>query len=136
MIPISAKILALVPQPLGGNAAAGQASNNYQGTFDSSRMSAIPSIKIDQNVGSKGRLSFYYQDTHTTVPRTPTGADAFADNITASATAFNSGQTMRLNFDYSATPRLLLHWRHRLERQRLRSRIPDSWTTMRRRNWA
>ena len=107
--PIAAKILALVPQPLGGNADRGQASNNYQGTFDSSRISAVPSIKLDQNVGAKGRLSFYYQDTHTAVPRTPTGADAFADNITASARAFNSGQTIRLNYDHSATTRLLLH---------------------------
>ncbi len=107
--PITNKILPLVPQPLGGNAARGQASNNYQGTFDSSRISAVPSIKLDQNVGSKGRLSFYYQDTHTAVPRTPTGADAFADNITASARAFNSGQTLRLNYDHSATTRLLLH---------------------------
>src|SRR6185369_3339159 len=107
--PIAAKILALVPQPLGRNADRGQASNNYQGTFDSSRISAVPSIKLDQNVGAKGRLSFYYQDTHTAVPRTPTGADAFADNITASARAFNSGQTIRLNYDHSATTRLLLH---------------------------
>jgi Carboxypeptidase regulatory-like domain/TonB dependent receptor-like, beta-barrel len=107
--PIAAKILALVPQPLGPNAASGQASNNYQGTFDSSRVSAVPSIKIDQNVGSKGRLSFYYQDTHTAVPRTPTGADAFGDLITGSSRAFNSGQTIRLNYDHAATTRLLLH---------------------------
>ena len=43
------------------------------------------------------------------MPLTPTGADAFPNEITASAIAFNSGQTIRLNFDYSATPRLLLH---------------------------
>jgi Carboxypeptidase regulatory-like domain/TonB dependent receptor-like, beta-barrel len=107
--PITVKILPLIPGPLGSNAASGQASNNYQGTFDSSRRSAVPSIKIDQNVGSNGRLSFYYQDTHTSTPRTPTGADPFPDVITASARAFNSGQTIRLNYDYSATTRLLLH---------------------------
>jgi len=107
--PISVKVLKLVPQPLGGNAASGQASNNYQGTYDSSRTSAIPSIKMDHNFNDKLHASFYYQDTHTYVPRTPTGADAFQNEITASAAAFNSGQTIRLNFDYAATPRLLLH---------------------------
>ncbi len=107
--PIAVKVLALVPQPLGLNAARGQASNNYQGTYDSSRTSAIPSIKMDHNFGDKLHGSFYYQDTHTYVPRTPTGADAFQNEITGSAAAFNSGQTIRLNFDYTATPRLLLH---------------------------
>ena len=88
---------------------AGRRGNNYQGTFDSSRRSAIPSIKIDQNLGSKGRLSFYYQDTHTFVPRTPTGADAFHERDHRFRLAFNSGQTIRLNYDYTATPRLLVH---------------------------
>ena len=108
--PIAVKVLALVPQPLGLNAARGQASNNYQGTYDSSRTSGIPSIKMDHNFGDKLHGSFYYQDTHTYVPRTPTGADAFQNEITASAAAFNSGQTIRLNFDYAMTPRLLLHF--------------------------
>ncbi len=108
--PIAAKVLALVPQPLGGNAMRGQAGHNYQGTYDSSRRSGIPSIKLDQNLGDKLRVSFYYQDTNTKVPRTPTGADGFQSPISASASAFNSGQTIRLNFDMTATQRLLVHW--------------------------
>ncbi len=107
--PIVAKILPLIPQPLGLNASRGQASNNYQGTYDSSRTSAVPSIKIDQNMGSKGRVSFYYQKTHTAVPRTPTGADAFVPPITGSVASISSGRTLRLNYDYTITPRLLLH---------------------------
>jgi hypothetical protein len=107
--PIVNKVLPLVPQPLGLNASRGQASNNYQGTYDSSRVSAIPSIKIDQNLGSKGRLSFYAQKTHTEVPRTPTGADAFQGELTGSVASVSSGQTYRVNYDYTVTPRLLLH---------------------------
>ncbi|MEO5926421.1 MAG: TonB-dependent receptor [Bryobacteraceae bacterium] len=107
--PITVKILPLIPQPLGLNASRGQASNNYQGTYDSSRTSAIPSIKVDQNLGGKGRLSFYYQKTHTLVPRTPTGADAFAVPITGSVASASSGRTIRVNYDYTITPRLLLH---------------------------
>ena len=41
--------------------------------------------------------------------RTPTGIDPFADNITASAISQSWGKTMRLNYDYTLTPRLLLH---------------------------
>ena len=108
--PITQKILPLIPAPLGGNAASGQASNNYQGTANTGRVSAVPSIKFDQNLGSKGRLSFYYQDTHSSSVRSSTGVDALPDNITGSFTSFNSGQTMRLNYDYTATPRLLLHF--------------------------
>jgi hypothetical protein len=107
--PIVVKILPLIPQPLGLNASRGQASNNYQGTFDSSRRSSIPSIKLDQNVGEKGRLSFYHQYTTTKVPRTPTGADAFTAPLTGSVASFSSGRTIRLNYDYTVTPRLLLH---------------------------
>ena len=100
----------MVPPPFGGNAGRGQASNNYQGTFDSSRTSAIPSIKMDQNVGNQAPCVDLLPGHPYLVPITPTGADAFSNEITASAIAFNSGQTIRLNFDYSATPRLLLHW--------------------------
>ncbi len=107
--PIVTKVLPLVPQPLGLNASRGQASNNYQGTYDSSRVSGIPSIKVDQNLGSKGRLSIYAQKTHTEVPRTPTGADAFQGELTGSVASISAGHTYRVNYDYTVTPRLLLH---------------------------
>jgi hypothetical protein len=107
--PISVKVLALIPNPLGSNADRGVAANNYQGTFNSGRTSAIPSIKFDQNLGASNRLSFYYQDTHTQVPRTPTGADPFSDLITGSVASRSSGQTIRVNYDWTATPRLLVH---------------------------
>ena len=88
---------------------AGRLPTTIRGRIDSSRVSAIPSIKIDQNMGSKGRLSFYSQKTHTHVPRTPTGADAFQNEITGFGRFACSGHTIRLNYDYTATPRLLLH---------------------------
>jgi hypothetical protein len=107
--PISAKILALVPQPQGVNWDNGLYTNNFTAPIDSSRVSKIPSIKLDQNVGSKGRLSFYLQETNTRVTRTPTGADPLPDTITASVSSFSSGTTVRVNYDYTLTPRLLLH---------------------------
>ena len=62
--PIAVKVLALVPLPQGPNFQRGLATNNYTGTFDSSRSTRIPSVKVDQNVGSKGRLSFQIGRAH------------------------------------------------------------------------
>ncbi len=107
--PISAKILPLIPGPQGVNFAKGLISNNYSGTYDTSRHSNIPSFKADQVLGTKGRLSFYYQDTSTVTPRTPTGADPFPDQITGGVTSYSSGETWRLNYDHSLNARLLLH---------------------------
>lgn len=106
---ISQKVLALVPLPQGPNFQRGLATNNYTGTFDSSRTTRIPSVKVDQNIGSKGRLSFYFQYTQTTTPRTAAGADPLPDTITAGVLAMADGYTSRLNYDHTLTPRLLLH---------------------------
>ena len=107
--PIAVKVLALIPQPIGPNHDRGLITNNYQAPYDSSRFSSIPSIKIDQNMGDKGRLSFYVGETFSRTPRTNTGADAFPDLITASARSETAGTTVRLNYDYTITPRLILH---------------------------
>jgi hypothetical protein len=107
--PISTKVLALVPLPQGPNFQRGLATGNYTGTFDSSRSTRIPSVKIDQNIGEKGRLSFYFQYTQTTTPRTAAGADPLPDQITAGVLAMADGYTSRLNYDHNLTPRMLLH---------------------------
>jgi hypothetical protein len=107
--PISMKVLALVPSPQGINFSRGQVTSNYTGTYDTSRTSKIPSIKLDHNLTSKSRLSFYLQETNTRSPRTPTGADPLPAVITGGATTFSSGTTVRLNYDYTLTPRLIVH---------------------------
>src|SRR5579864_5308705 len=106
--PVAAKILSLVPQPLGPNA--NQAGSNYLAPYNGSRRSYIPSIKVDQNLGSKLHAAFYFQRTSTSTPRTGTGADSLPDNITISGTSGNAARTIRLNLDYTATPRVLLHF--------------------------
>jgi hypothetical protein len=106
--PVAVKILAMVPGPLGPNAA--QVGNNYLGTYDGSRRSYIPSIKVDQSLGSKLRAAFYFQKTSTSTPRTGTGADSLPDNITVSGTSGNAARTYRLNFDHTVSPTLLLHY--------------------------
>ena len=106
--PVAVKILALVPQPLGPNAA--QAGINYLAPYVGSRRSYIPSIKVDQNLGSKLHAAFYFQKTSTSTPRTGTGADDLPDDITVSGTSGNAARTYRLNFDHTVTPRLLIHY--------------------------
>jgi hypothetical protein len=106
--PIAVKVLALVPQPFGVNSTK-QAGDNYQAPYKLSRLSAIPSIKLDHNIGTKLRLSFYWQRTHSDAPRSPTAADNFPDLLTAGFSTGNAGRTIRLNTDYTATPRLMLH---------------------------
>ncbi len=107
--PIALKVLTYVPLPAGTNFDKGLATNNYTGDWNADRTSKIPSIKLDQNVGSSSRLSFYLQETNTRSPRSPSGADPMPDQITGGIRTFSSGTTIRLNLDHNLTQRLLLH---------------------------
>ena len=119
--PISAKVLALVPQPLGGNAAAGRLPTTIRGR---TTPAARPRFRRSRSIRTSAARAACRSTTRTPiryVPRTPTGADAFPDQITASAASFNSGQTIRLNYDYTVTPAAAAALRRGLERQRLRA---------------
>ncbi len=66
---VSAAILSkYVPLPKGPNAAAGILTSNYFNPFRGSRITRSPTLKIDQNLGAKARLSFTYSDNHTESP--------------------------------------------------------------------
>ena len=106
--PVAVKILKLVPLPVGPNAA--QAGANYLAPFDESRVSNIPSIKVDHNLGAKLHTAFYFQRTNTSTPRTITAADDLPNNITGSAISANAARTFRLNLDHTVTPLILLHY--------------------------
>src|SRR5580698_6174110 len=106
--PVAVKILALVPLPQGPNA--NQAGSNYLAPYDGSRRSYIPSIKVDQNIGTKLHAAFYFQKTSTSTPRTGTGADSLPDNITVSGFSGNAARTIRFNLDHTVTPTLLMHY--------------------------
>ena len=107
--PTVSKILPLVPLPQGSNFSRGLLTDNYINPTDSTRHSNIRSIKLDQNMGSKGRINLYLQETNTLVNRTPTGLSPLPDLISSGSQSFSSGTTARLNYDYTATSRLLLH---------------------------
>ena len=107
--PVAAKILAMVPNPQGTNADRGLLTDNYINPTDSTRHSNIRSIKLDQNMGAKGRISLYLQETNTNVNQSPSGLSPLPALLSTGFGSFSSGTTARLNYDYTATPRLLLH---------------------------
>jgi hypothetical protein len=86
-------------------------TNNANYTNISSRISGIPSLKLDHSVGSKGKLSFYWSTTGTESQYSlPNGnADGLPPTITMARGTFIYSQTERLNYDHTLTPTILLH---------------------------
>ena len=109
--PVSQNILALVPLPQGPGHERGQLGNNFQRPWLSHRTSEIPSIKVDQILGSSGRLSFYYQQTDTTSQFSfPLGnSEGFPTPVTNARGTFIYSKTYRLNYDHTLSPTTLLH---------------------------
>jgi hypothetical protein len=100
-----------IPQPIGPNAS--RAGLNFNNPWNSHRTTEIPSLKLDQTLGAKSRLSFYWSGTRTAdqypavgSPGTPEG---YPDTITSVIANFDRSYTLRLNYDYSISPTLLLH---------------------------
>src|SRR5579872_395738 len=108
---VAAKIQALFPQPSGPTPNA--LTNNYLNVYDSNRTTEIPSVKIDQTIGSKGRLSFFWQRTKTANPNGNTifgASDGLPDPLTTALGTFQQAPLYRLNYDYSLSPTILLHF--------------------------
>jgi len=85
--------------------------NNANYTNISSRISGIPSLKLDHSIGSKSKLSFYWSTTGTeSLYSLPNGnADGLPPIITQARGTFIYSQTERLNYDYTLTPTILVH---------------------------
>ena len=99
--PVSQKIQAFIPAPNNSSLV-----NNWQQTYPTSDLQSVPSVKFDQNIGSKQRLAFYYSEFRTDQYVTP---DGLPSPITALRILYERNRTMRLNYDYTVTPRLLVH---------------------------
>jgi hypothetical protein len=108
--PVAIKLQALF-QSLGAVAQTSSLTGNYTGTVPSHRYSVVPSFKIDHNIDSKDKLSFYYQETNTqSQVSTPNGnADGLPLEIGAYRGTFVPTYIYRLNYDRTLTPTLLLH---------------------------
>ncbi|MEO8097095.1 MAG: TonB-dependent receptor [Acidobacteriota bacterium] len=97
--------------PVGPNAT--RAGLNFNKGFRSRRSTEIPSLKLDQNISTKGHLSFYWSATHTADQYPAVGSpgvpEGFKDEITTVIANFDRSYTMRANYDHTLTPTLLLH---------------------------
>ncbi len=109
--PVAAKILALFPGPSGPSP--NTLTNNYLKIYNTTRITEIPSLNLDQSIGAKGKLSFFWQRTKTANPNGNTifgRSDGLPDPITGALGTFQTAPLYRLNYDYSLTPTMLLHF--------------------------
>jgi Carboxypeptidase regulatory-like domain len=105
--PVAVSVMKTLPALSNGNL-----YNNYNGYNLGERITKIPSIKIDQAIGDKQKLAFYYHHTETDAQFTsPNGnADGLPDLITGARGSIPiGGPTYRLNYDNTITPTLLAH---------------------------
>ncbi|HLI82364.1 MAG TPA: TonB-dependent receptor [Bryobacteraceae bacterium] len=92
-------------------ATTGALYNNYTGFNAGHRNTTIPSLKVDQLINSKQKLSFYWQHTRTdSLFSVPNGSDnGLPDLISTARGTFIYSHSERLNYDYTVTPTLLAH---------------------------
>jgi hypothetical protein len=108
--PVAAKIQALFPATSGPTP--NGLTNNYLNPYSTSRTTEVPSVKADQTIGPKGRLSFYWSRTRTSNPNgnpTTGSSDGLPLPLTQASATFTTSPLYRLNYDYTLTPTLLLH---------------------------
>ena len=99
--PVAAKIQALFPQPT--NSAN---LNNWLQSYPNPKTQYIPSVKIDQNLSDKTKVSLYYGHQATSQLSAPDGLPV---PITAIRPQQERSNTFRLNVDRVITPTLLVH---------------------------
>jgi hypothetical protein len=73
--------------------------------YSNFRHTTIPSFKIDHNLSAKIKLSGYYSSTKTLSPQ----FNGFDQPFTARQSQDALSRTVRLNYDHTITPSLLLH---------------------------
>lgn len=104
--PVAKKIQLLFPNPTST-----ALITNGSGSNLSQRTSILPSLKIDQSIGAKHKVSFYWSKNFTDSQySTPYGnADGLPAEITNARGTFFHSWTTALNYDYTIGPTLLLH---------------------------
>jgi hypothetical protein len=98
----------LFPTP---NAGSGSLTSNYSAGIQGGQYSAIPGIKIDEIISAKDKVSFYWSRTNaeSAINTGPQAADGLPLSIGEYRGAFIPTSTVRLNYDRTVTPTLLLH---------------------------
>jgi hypothetical protein len=100
--PIAAKIQALIPAPT--NSAL---INNFAVVDANTTIKTVPSIKIDENVGSQTKFSFYWSEWRQ--DRNKNTLDGLPWPVSPARIYIDRTPTYRLNIDRTITPTLLVH---------------------------
>ncbi len=98
--PVALAVQNLIPLPTNSGLI-----NNYLATYSNPRISDIPSLKLDYQLSSKSKLSGYWSRTATSSPNN----GPLPVPITTAVPSNIVANTIRLNFDQTITPTLLLH---------------------------
>jgi len=102
--PVAAKIQALIPAPQNASAI-----NNFQQVYPGSLIQGIPSVKIDHSITDTAKITFYIARFSKDVVGAINTSDGLPVPITANRTNYERAPTVRLNYDQTITPRLLVH---------------------------
>ncbi len=102
--PVAAKIMAQFPKPNIGN---DLFVNNFAETGDFYKLQQLPSLKVDQNFGSKFKVSAFLESQSTTKSN---GVDGLPQVLSQVRIQAIRSQLVRLNSDYTISPTLLLHF--------------------------
>ena len=78
---------------------------NYLNRTSNERLSYVPSVKIDYSISNRAKISGYWSRNYTqSVPM-----DGMPTEVTASVPTRFPSHTVRINFDYTLKPTMLLH---------------------------
>ncbi len=99
--PVALKIQSLIPLPTSSGLV-----NNYLTTYRNPTLSMIPSLKMDYQFSSKSKLSGYWSRTSTSTPNN----GPLPVPITTAVSSAIVAHTVRVNFDQTVTPTMLLHF--------------------------
>ncbi|HEY2015169.1 MAG TPA: TonB-dependent receptor [Bryobacteraceae bacterium] len=100
--PVAAKMLNYIPKAV----VAAAIANNYPLVTPFHKVQDLPSVKIDENLTSTARVSFYYAKQ---ITDKDVGQDGFPDPISIRRALHIQGTNARINFDNTLGPHLLLH---------------------------
>jgi hypothetical protein len=98
--PVALKVVSLIPQPTSSGLI-----NNYLPTYTNPRLTYIPSVKIDYSLSPRSKVSGYWSRTSTSTPNNNT----LPVPITSAVGSDIVAHTIRINFDQTVKPTLLLH---------------------------
>jgi hypothetical protein len=120
--PVAANVQKLIPLPGAGYSGIVQ---NFENRYPNRKVQAIPSIKMDHSFTQSAKISGYYSTQRTDKD---IGRDALPDPISQRRDLFIRSHTVRINYDQTLSPTLLLHLGAGYQRYRNPDSAPPSIT--------